>query len=148
MRNLASQLEKLDKENKENVTLINPSKVEEYMRENPDWNSTHLDLPAIGKHFKADYVIYLEIGSLSLYQPDTFGTFYRGLANVTVSLVDVNKPDDYTLGSREISFCYPPEAQGGSMAVDSDTPPQMFKQKFIEALGQRLSWMFAARPTR
>jgi hypothetical protein len=148
MRSLAVHLKQLTEGNKENVTLVNPSKVEEYMRENPDWNSTHLDLNAIGKHFKADYVIYLEIGSLSLYQPDTFGTFYRGLANVTVSLVDINKPDDFTLGSRDITFCYPPEAQGGSQAVDADTPPQMFKMKFLDALGQRLSWMFSDRPTR
>ncbi len=146
-RSLAVSLHKLAEFNEEKVTVINPLKVEEYKRKHPDWESSHLDLEQVGKELHADYVIYLEIGELSMYQPGTLGTFYRGQANITVNLVDVKKPDDFTLGTKEIQYSYPSESQGGNMAVDSDTPPQVFKEKFLAALGRRLSWLFAERPT-
>lgn len=146
-RSLAVQLTKLAEQNEEKITIINPLKIEEYKRKHPGWDSSHLDLVAVGKELKADYVVYLEIGELSMYQPGTLGTIYRGQANITVNLVNVNKPDDFTLGTKEIQYSYPSESQGGSMIVDSDTSPQLFKEKFLTALGRRLSWLFAERPT-
>jgi hypothetical protein len=146
-RSLAIQLNNLAQQNEEKITIINPLKVEEYKRKHPDWDASHLDLVAVGKELQADYVIYLEIGGLSMYQPGTFGTFFRGQANITVNLVNVKKPDDFTLGAKEIQYSYPPESQGGNMPVDADTSPQLFKEKFLTALGRRLSWLFAERPT-
>jgi hypothetical protein len=146
-RFLALHLKKLTEENEEKVSIVNPFKVEEYKNANPDWHSSHLDLREIGKHFKADYVIYIEVGSLSMYQPGSIGTFYRGQAILTVSLVNLNEEDDYTLPPREITFTYPREEQGGNEAVDADTPPQEFKLRFLNALARRLSWLFADRDT-
>jgi hypothetical protein len=144
----ALYLQKQSKENEEKLTIVNPLKVEEYKAANPDWNASHLDLPAIGKHFKADYVIYIEIGSLSMYQPGSSGTFYRGQANMTISLVKVNNPDDFTLPSKEFTYTYPPEAQGGNRAVDGDTPPQKFRSEFLNSLALRLAWQFSERTTQ
>lgn len=145
---LAVELVKRTTENEEKLTVVNPLKVEEYKNKHPDWHSTHLDLESIGKHFKADWVIYVEVGSLSMYQSLTAGTFYRGEADVTVSLFNVNKPDDFTLPPRQIPFTYPPENQGGNRLVDSDTPPQAFRREFLGALSRRLSWLFTDRPTQ
>lgn len=147
-RLMALHLQKQSKENEEKLTVINPLKVEEYKASHPDWNESHLDLPAIGKHFKADYVIYIEVGALSMYQPGSSGTFYRGQANMTLSLVKVDNPDDFTLTPKEFVYSYPPEGQGGNRAVDSDTPPQMFKMEFLTSLGRRLAWQFAERTSQ
>src|SRR5262245_40039356 len=55
----ALQLQKLTRENGEKVTVVNPNKVEEFKNEHPDWDA--MDKETIGKHFKADYVIHLDV---------------------------------------------------------------------------------------
>ncbi len=145
-RMMTVQLRKLAADNEETITIINPLKIEEYKRQHPELESMQLDLQAIGKKLKADYVVYIEIGEMSMYQPGTLGTFYRGQANVKVNLIDVKKPEEHDLGAKEILFSYPPEAQGGNKAVDSDTPPQAFKTEFMTALARRLAGLFAERP--
>src|SRR5262245_35775558 len=146
-RLFAKELKELCDYNEEKVTVINPMKVEEYKNKNPDWQTQHSDLSEIGKHFKADYVIYLEINKLSLFQPGTSNMFYRGQANITVSLVDVKNPDDFTTPPREFSYSYPSESRGGNRVVDMDTPLPKFKAEFFESLSRRLAWHFTAHPT-
>ena len=54
------------KPNKEKVTVIASNKVERYKDSHPDWQA--ISAVAIGKHFRADYVIELEVESVSLYE--------------------------------------------------------------------------------
>jgi hypothetical protein len=64
-----------------------------------------------------------------------------------VSLVDVNKPDDFTTTPKDFSFTYPGEARGGNRVVDADTPSHAFRTEFFNALCRRLTWFFTAHPT-
>ena len=144
---LAKELQALCRHNEENVTLVNPLRVEEYKNSHPDWHQNYVDLAKIGRHFHADYVIYLEIDSMTMYQPGTAGQLYRGVANLTLSLVDVNNPDDFTKSPKKIPFTYPSDARGGSIPVDMDTPPDVFKEKFFTALAKKLAGNFSACPT-
>jgi hypothetical protein len=146
-RSVAKELQTLCKYNEENVAVIDPFKVEEYTNERPDWHHQHLDLEKVGKDLKADYVIYIEINSLAFYQPGTYRQFYQGKANLTLSLVNVRKPNDISSGPRELAFSYPSESRGGNVPVDSDTPPQVFRQKFLDYLGRQMAWQFTAHPT-
>jgi hypothetical protein len=66
---------------------------------------------------------------------------------MTVSVVNVNNPDDLSLPSREFTCIYPREERGGNMAVDADTPPHVFKAKFFNAMARKLAWLFTAHPT-
>ena len=50
-------------------------------------------MPGIGKHFKADYVIWLQIDALSLYKEGSSRMLYQGHANMQVSLYDLSQPD-------------------------------------------------------
>jgi hypothetical protein len=143
----AKELVDLCEYNEEKVMVVNPAKVEEYKNKNPDWHLQHSDLSEIGKHFKADYVIYLEINRLSLFQPGTSNLFYRGQANMTLSLVDVKNPDDFSTPPRELTFTYPSEARGGNRVVDMDTPLTKFRADFFTALARKLAWHFTAHPT-
>src|SRR5262249_33563580 len=63
---MVRELQKSFKENEEKVTLVPAAKVEKFKDEHPNWRA--LDVRDIGKHFKADYVINLEINSLSMYE--------------------------------------------------------------------------------
>lgn len=144
----AQQLQKLTKDNGEKILIVNPNKVEEYKNSNPDWKINHVDLESVGKHFKADYVIHLDVQGLSMFQPGSNNTFYRGQADLNLTLINVKNPDELQPSPRNLTFTYPPEAQGGNLSVDADTPPHLFKQKFLNALARYLSWHFTDRPTR
>src|SRR6266511_2762672 len=91
------------------VTRVNPNRVEEFKNKDPDWTINHKDLEEIGKHFKADYVIHLEVQALSMYQQGSAG-FYRGQADLTVQLINVKSPDELH-SDRNMTYTYPSEAQ-------------------------------------
>lgn len=144
-RLLAKNLQELCKHNEEKVTVVNPFKVEEYKNSHPDWNRTHIDLAEIGKDLHVDYIIYLEVERLSMYQPSTNLMFFRGQANLDVAVVDVNNPDQ-SPEKQLFTFTYPSEGRGGNVLVDADTPPELFRQKFLNAMTKQLSWYFSAHP--
>jgi hypothetical protein len=130
------------KYNKENVRVVNPTKVDDFKADHPDWHSRGLE--EIGQHFQADYVIYLEMNKLSLYEPGSNNTLYRGRADISVSLIDVNKPGDGP-HRKEFATMYPTEVKG---ALDTaDKTPLQFRQEFLQYVARHLSWLFTAHPT-
>ena len=122
----------------------------EYLEGNEEYKSKHSDWaerdPAeIGKHFKADYVIYLEINSLGIYELGSGGTLYRGRADINISLLDLKNPDE-SQPSRNFTCQYPKESR--MQVTSTDQSPMEFRQSFLDYVGKRISWKFAARPTR
>src|SRR5207302_10570741 len=93
-----------------------------------------------------DYVIYLEINSLGLYEPGSSNQLYRGRADITVSLVNMKEANETPL-RRNFSCSYPSELRGGIREVDSDRPPQVFKTEFLDYMSRRLAWYFTSHPT-
>src|SRR5262249_42972204 len=89
---VAVKLQESWRTNGENVVIVSPRKVEEFKTANPRWYQA--DLSDVGRHFKANYVIYLEINRLSLFDKTEMNSVYKGNANISVTLVDVDKPDD------------------------------------------------------
>jgi hypothetical protein len=141
---LARQMTELFKDNEEKVTVVSPRRVEDYKNQHPSRRG--LDPLEVGQHFKADYVIYLEIVRMSLYEPGAGQQLLRGRAHISVSLVDVNHPDD-TEEPREFTHVYPSDSMGPK-AVDADTPPAQFRQQFLASIAHRLSYYFAPHPKR
>ena len=139
---LARNMQEAFKENKEKVTIVAPRKVEKFKDEHPDWHA--LDLDAIGKQFKADYVIYMEIESLSLFEKGSHDQLYHAHASIDVSLIDLSKPDDYPL-KKHFDTEYPTGAQG-AVSVD-DRNAQEFKESFIEYMAKHLTWYFTSCTT-
>ncbi len=141
---LARQLKKLFEFNEEKVKIIPPHKVEEFKNTHASWRKND-DLREIGQHFKADYVIYLEINGLSLYEKGSANQLYRGRAKLRVSVVDVNDPEEMPIG-RDYSYVYPSDARGG-MAADIDTPATVFREQFLNYVAKQVAWLFSAHPT-
>ena len=102
---LAVKLRELCEANNENVTVINPHKVEEFKLSHPNWQQEP-NLADIGRQFKADYLIYIEISKLSMYEKGSVQSLYHGQAALAVSVVDVNKPEESPL-PKQVSFPYP-----------------------------------------
>ncbi len=140
---LEKELKTLCESNKEKISIISTKKVEDYKNKYSEWQEK--DPADIGKHFKADYVVYLEINSLGMYENGSGGTLYRGKADITVSLVDVKNPDD-SRPAQPFTASYPREMK---MALTpNDKSPAEFRTMFLEFLGKRLAWKFSAHPTR
>src|SRR5438270_7966363 len=73
---LTRQLQQSCERNKEKVSFVAPSKIQEFKNNHPDWHTMKLD--EIGERFKADYVIYLELESMSLYEKGSANQLYHG----------------------------------------------------------------------
>jgi len=140
---LARQLQQAFKDNKEKVTVVSPVQVEKYKDEHPQWRA--LEVAEIGKHFGANYVIDLEMDELSLYEPGSGNQLFRGKANISVSVVDVSKPDDEPKWKDTYTKVYPSDARGAVPASDGNA--QQFRQRFLAQVAKELSWSFTAHPT-
>lgn len=139
---LSRQLQKGFKDNKETVTLLSITQVEKYKDEHPNWRS--LDPQEIGKYFNADYVVDLEIETMSLYEPGSSNQLFRGRAEIAITVVDVHKPREDPI-YRESFTCEYPKARGPIPAGDGTA--QQFRSAFIKHVAKQLSWRFTAHPT-
>ena len=136
-------LKALNSANGDKVSIIPSRKVEEYKSSHSDWQDR--DPAEIGKHFKADYVVYLEINSLGIYELGSGGTLYRGRADINISLIDIKNPDE-SQPSRNFTCQFHRESR--MQVTASDQSPMEFRQTFLDYVGKRIAWKFAARPTR
>ena len=134
---LVRQLQQSCKDNREKVVFIPPGKVQEYKNQHHDW---YLKPEAVGKHFNADKVVYLEIGRLSLYERGN--QLYCGRTSISVKLFDLTKPEEW---HTENTFAaeYPPS--GRAISVD-DKSPHAFYLEFLGYIVKHLSWYFTAHP--
>jgi hypothetical protein len=139
---VARQLGDLYKENQEKVVVVPPRKVEEYKSTHAGWRND-FDPVQLGRHFAADYVIVVDIHALSLYEEGSSNTVYRGKAQLTLTLVDADHPDE-SPERRELSYNYPSDAR--PVLADADTPPLQFRTQFLGYIAKRLAWQFAAHP--
>jgi hypothetical protein len=136
---LARQLQTLFKENKEDVELVPQREVELYKSTNPGWRE-NFDPAEVGRHFEAQRVVYLEIRSLSLYEKGSLNTMYRGHADLTISVIEVEDPNQVP-ERKFFTTVYPGDPRGG-VAV-GDMTAMEFRQHFLNYLAKKLSWHFA-----
>jgi hypothetical protein len=141
---LGRQLTALAQANEEKLTIVPLRKVEEFKSNQPSWKG--MDLAAIGRYFEADYVVYLEIESMSMYEKGSANQLYRGHADINVSLIDVNNPDE-TPPQQHFSCIYPRDAHG-PIPAGFETHPMQFRQAFLAHLAKELSWRFSRYPKR
>ena len=139
---LAQTLRDSCEANNENVTIVNPHKVEEFKSDHPNWQQEP-NVAEVGRQFKADYVVYIEISHLSMYEKGS-PNLYHGQANLSVQLVDVHKPGEGPL-PQQVSYVYP-DAKG-PIPVE-DMQPMEFRQKFLTFITTRLGRFFTATPIR
>jgi hypothetical protein len=116
--------------------VILSSKVARWQDEHEDWRS--LTPAEMGRELKADYVIYVEVGGVRIYENGSSKILYRGQAEVTVS---VHRVEDelVAMAPEIISIQYPRER---SIPVSPDIPPLKFRRQFLRIMAERISWFF------
>jgi hypothetical protein len=140
---LAKQITDLSKENDEKVTVIPPRKVEVYKNDHPEWTS--IDPEKVGRYFQADYVINVEMGKISLYEPKTHETLLRGRGEFWVRLVDINHPDD-SPRARPFTYMYPDEVR--PVIDGSDMDRFTFRDVYLDHAARHLAYLFVDHPKR
>jgi hypothetical protein len=144
-RDLSEQLRKQMKQMAEasgdKITFVNLRKVEEYKSTHPNW---HEDVAAVGRDLQGDYVIYLEIRSLSLFEKGSRELFH-GQAEISVSLYHVGDADSDP-ERKEFHGVYP--SARGPVPVDQETNLTDFREQFLSYVARRISWYFVGHPTR
>jgi hypothetical protein len=133
---LTRQLQQGSKDNDQKITIVPAAKVQEFKNSHPDWHT--MKLADLGKQFQVDYVIYLGLKSLSLYEKGSAKQLYRGRAEITVILVNMNHPDDDPI-EKEYSCEYP--RARGPIPVD-DQNSREFYLAFMNYIAKHLSWYF------
>jgi hypothetical protein len=132
-------LTKSFKDNKEKVTLVSANKVQEYKNKHPDW---YMKLEEVGRYFQADYVIFMNIESLSLYENGSGNTLYRGRANIQIELHNLNTTDEDPI--KKSFRCEYPRSTG-PIPVD-DRSVTEFYQNFLNFIAKHLGYFFTAHP--
>jgi hypothetical protein len=137
---VCTQLRERFKYNKEKVKIVPPSQVRAFQNKltgNGPWSPIE-----IGKQVKADYVVALEINSLSVYEYKSRQLF-RGNTEVSVKAYDLAKPEGEQGIFEEIYRREYPRAQ----PVDaSSTSVIQFRTRFLDRIAQDVSKLFSAYP--
>jgi hypothetical protein len=130
------QLKQKFAENGEHVTIVPIHEVEKFKQENPGWKS--MGPKGIGEHFKADYVLDMELSSLSLMDRQSRQQFLLGNIRVSLSLLDVDKEGEEPPFTKEFTRKFP---QQGARPVDLDTSKDSFQQEFFQLVAVEMSWL-------
>src|SRR5262249_31583414 len=100
---LTVKLQEGCKANNEAVTVIPASRVQRFKEEHRKWQE--LAPREIGRYFRADYPIDLEIGTMTLFERGSANQLYRGNAELTVAVHDICKPGGEGLIFKTANTC-------------------------------------------
>lgn len=134
-------LQKRFKDNKEKVKVVPPHQVRSY--QNKHASKEVVSSADIGKHFKADYVINLEIQNMDLYTEKSYNMLFRGNTEINVTVLAMNELSNERTVYEEIYRCeFPKEGPKEASGIS----PSMFRGAFLNHVGKELSRRFAAYP--
>jgi hypothetical protein len=132
---LAAEMRKLAKVDKEKIKFVPTSKVRSIM--NQDASGT-MSRQEIGKKLQADFVINLEINSISLYEKGSFNSLFRGKTEIMVTSIDVNKPQ-----SEVFQKIYSREYPGARGPIDAGSSSVLeFRTQFMSVISQEIAHYF------
>ncbi len=116
------------------IAICKPDYVRAWVDAHPKW-----ELPEeIGREFKADYVIEVELSKFTLYE-GTSTTLYRGRTEADIVVTEM---DDSGHGerifSKELALAYPLHVARST----SEQSLMTFKRDYISRLSEKIGWMF------
>jgi len=116
------------------IKAVPPDYVKGWLEENKDWDKPE----EIGAHFKATYVVYIDLNEFSLYEEGS-GSLYRGQAEAIVSVwkMDDNGEAEKIFSAEKISK-YPAQ-QPISTSEETFTN---FKARYLSRLSDQIGRFF------
>jgi hypothetical protein len=136
---LCAALKKRFESNRQKVNLVPPSRVQAYLNQ----SARMPDLHELGKHFKADYVIALEVQGVRLYERGV-RDLYRGNLNLDVVVFDIKKPSGESSIFHETFRCEYPK--NNPVPVETGSSVGQFRAQFLDQVSRQLSRWFTSYP--
>ena len=117
------------------VEVVDPRDVEDFLQKNPD---ARINPSAVGKRFKANYVIYVEVASFQIRDPSE-PQFLRGRINASVSVHDVSADarDARRYELTPVEAVYPEEQPVLINATNSPLVREATYRKFAEMVARK-----------
>jgi hypothetical protein len=142
-RRLSQLLEQRYKDDQDKIKVVPASQVLSYMDTHPDWiTQSKQDL---GKHFGADFVVFLELGPMTMYEKGSRETLYRGNVEINISIYDAHVSDNEGPRDTDVYTCTYP---GSAPMSTSDIRPSNFKLQFMNRISTDLVQYFASHPSK
>jgi hypothetical protein len=142
-RKVVEELRSLATSNEDKLVVMEPAKVERCLANQPNWKKLDYDELAdkLKTALKVDYVIDVEIDSMTLYERGTQMVFC-GNAELHVELLNTNDPGD--IGhDKDIRAQYP---KGGGYEMVGDTNVFEFRDKFLTTVAKQIAYCFCSHP--
>lgn len=123
--------------------MIHPRKLHEYQDHHPDWH--RLDIGELARALRADHVVVVKLHAFRLYEPGSSNSLFRGHAEGVLTV--------YRVMAQEVEPIYPGEAfvvdfpDADRPVPTSDVSFPRFRQAFIDAFCERISWRFVPHET-
>ena len=115
--------------------VVNSRDVEDFLQKTPD---SQFDPLAVGRKFKADYVVYVEVTKFQMRDPEQ-PQFLRGTIHASVSVHDVAAdPDQIARHELTEVLCSYPDGQ--PLLIDATNPPlvrEAVYRKFAEEVARK-----------
>jgi hypothetical protein len=140
---IVNQLQSNFLQNKERVKIVPVGDVEKFKRQHvDDWKA--MDAREIAKHFEADYLIDIELRTMSLYEQGTQELF-RGHCRLPIRIVDVDENAPELFAPHDYECDYP--GGGEAVPVGFDMSSERFAQKFFARIAIDVAGLFSATET-
>ena len=115
------------------ITIIKPDYVRAWVDTHPKWELAE----EIGREFKADYIIEVELSTFSLFE-GTSTTLYRGRTEADIHVTEMNGEHGDRIYSKELDFHFPIRIARSS----TEQALLPFKREYISRLSEKIGWMF------
>ena len=126
-------------DNHESVKVVEIHEVEKFKQTHSEWKS--MGPKEIGEFFKADYILDMELSSLSLMDRQSRQQFLLGNIRVSLTLLDVEKDGEQPPFQKEFTRKFP---QLGARPLDLDSSKDSFQQEFLKHVAVEMSWLLTA----
>src|SRR5260370_22080064 len=110
--------------NAKGIKVVDPDRVHAWLDKNDKWRKT----AEIGKAFKVDYVVHIDLKDYSLFEPNS-ANLYRGRADVIVNVVKMedDKRDGNVIYTTPLKSNFPTRAPVDSNVMSST----QFKKHYL-----------------
>lgn len=115
------------------ITVIDPDRVYGWLASNPDYEK-----PAeVGAHFKADYVVHVDLTDWNLYEENT-QEMYRGRSEFIVNVIEMKGKTGSVIWTKSKTSRFPTRVP---ISV-TQYPRAQFKKTYMTRLGDEIGSLF------